>query len=85
MTKLSEHDRDHLSEKAFAFPKEQKEPLTDARHVQNAVARCNQVEGVSNAERDEAWKRIQEAAKRFSVDLKYEDWRDLVWDHKQHK
>jgi hypothetical protein len=33
----------------FAFPDERKEPLTDARHVRNAIARFNQVEGVSDA------------------------------------
>ena len=77
MSKLSEHKRDQLSENDFAFPKERKEPLTDARHVQNAVARFDQVEGVTDSERDAAWKRIQQAAKRFDVNLEYQDWRDL--------
>ena len=61
----------------FAFPKERKEPLVDARHVRNAVARFDQVEGVSDAERDRAWKRIRTAAKKFDVDIEADDWRDL--------
>jgi hypothetical protein len=77
MAELSEKQRDKLSDSDFAFPKEHKEPLTDARHVRNAVARFDQVEGVSNQERDEAWKRIQKAAKKFDVELDEQDWRDL--------
>lgn len=34
-------------------------PLTDARHVRYAIAPFDQVEGVTDTERDEAWKRIQ--------------------------
>jgi hypothetical protein len=53
----------------FAFPKERKEPLNDAIHVRNAIARFDQVEGVSDAERDAAWRRIKAAAKRFGVEV----------------
>ena len=48
---LSTADKDKLADKEFAFPKERKEPLTDAKHVRNAIARFDQVEGVSDAER----------------------------------
>ena len=58
---LSTAEKNDLPASKFAFPKERKEPLTDARHVRNAIARFDQVEGVSNAERDRAWKRIQAA------------------------
>jgi hypothetical protein len=61
----------------FAFPEERKEPLNDAAHVRNAIARFNQVEGVSDVERDRAWKRILTAAKKFDVDVSEGDWRDL--------
>ena len=61
----------------FAFPKERKEPIHDASHVRNAIARFNQVEGVSDAERDEAWKRIKAAAKKFDVHVAEQDWREL--------
>jgi cell division protein FtsX len=77
MSKLSDNGREELPESNFAFPKEQKEPLEDARHVQEAVARFDQVKGVTNEERDEAWKRIQQAAKKFGVELQEKDWREL--------
>ncbi len=77
MSDLSEKQRDKLAEGDFAFPKERKEPLTDARHVQNAIARFDQVEGVTNEERDAAWKRIKQAAKKFDVTLDEQDWREL--------
>jgi len=77
MSKLDEADRDHLKGKQFAFPKQRKEPLEDASHVRNAVARFDQVKGVTDAERDEAWDRIQAAAKRFKVDLNERSWREL--------
>ena len=36
--KLSAKDRKELPDSVFAFPKQRKEPLTDASHVQNALA-----------------------------------------------
>jgi hypothetical protein len=70
--------RDSLSDSVFAFPKERKEPLNDARHVRNAIARFDQVEGVSDAERDQAWKRIKAAAKKHGVEVEAGGWRELV-------
>ena len=77
MSELTEAQRDDLKDSQFAFPEQRKEPLEDASHVRNAVARFNQVDGVTDKERDEAWKRIQRAAKRFDVELDEGDWRDL--------
>ena len=77
MAELSEKKRDKLPKDEFAFPKERKEPLNDASHVRNAVARFDQVKGVSDKERDEAWKRIKDAAKEHGVDIKEKDWREL--------
>lgn len=78
MAKMSSKDkRVNLPESAFAFPRERKEPLVDARHVQQALARFDQVQGVSNQERDEAWKRITQAAQKFDVEMQESDWRDL--------
>jgi hypothetical protein len=74
---LSTAEEDRLADKDFAFPKERKEPLTDARHVRNAIARFNQVEGVTDDERDRAWKRILAAAKRYGVDVSEKSWREL--------
>ena len=75
---LSTAEKDRLPTDEFAFPKERKEPLTDARHVRNAIARFDQVEGVSDAERDEAWQRILAAAKRYNVNVSESSWRDLA-------
>jgi hypothetical protein len=75
---LSTAEKDRLADQEFAFPRERKEPLTDARHVRNAIARFDQVEGVSDAERDEAWQRILAAAKRYDVDVSEASWRDLA-------
>jgi len=75
---MSTAKKDKLADQKFAFPKERKEPLTDARHVRNAIARFDQVEGVSDAERDRAWKRILAAADRFGVEVTESSWRDLA-------
>lgn len=69
--------QDALADEDFAFPRERKEPIEDARHVRSAVARFNQVKGVTDAERDEAWRRIEAAAKTFGVELHEQDWREL--------
>lgn len=74
---LSAAEQDRLSDDQFAFPHQRKEPLVDASHVRNAIARFDQVEGVSDAERDVAWRRITEAAEKFGVQLSEQSWRDL--------
>jgi hypothetical protein len=74
---LSTAEKNDLARKDFAFPDERKEPLVDAKHVRNAIARFDQVEGVSNAERDRAWKRIRNAAKRFNVSVTEKSWHEL--------
>ncbi len=75
---LSTAEKDKLPKDDFAFPKERKEPLTDAKHVRNAIARFDQVEGVTDTERDRAWKRILAAAKRYDVEVSEKSWRDLA-------
>jgi hypothetical protein len=82
---MSTAEENRLEDKEFAFPEERKEPLSDARHVRNAIARFNQVEGVSDAERDRAWKRILAAAKRYDVDVSESDWRELAKGGKDRK
>ena len=69
--------RSNLPESVFAFPKQRKEPLTDASHVRNALARFDQVEGISDADRDLAFANIKKAAQHYGVDIKEKDWRDL--------
>ena len=74
---ISTAEENRLPDKEFAFPDERKEPLTDAKHVRNAIARFDQVEDVSDAERDRAWKRILAAAKRYDLEVSASDWREL--------
>ena len=69
MAKLTKPARDRISASKFAFPKQRKEPLENASHVRNAVARFHQVKDVTEAERRAAWKRIESAAKRFGVEI----------------
>ena len=66
-----------LPESAFAFPRERKEPLIDAAHVRSALARFNQVGGVSDADRDLAFANIRKAAGHFGVTLHIAHWREL--------
>jgi hypothetical protein len=77
MTRLEPKDRDDLPRREFAFPRQCKEPLEDAGHVRNAIARFNQVRDVSDEERDEAWQRILAAARKFGVDVAEGSWREL--------
>lgn len=75
--RLTAAEQEQLSDDQFAFPEQRKEPLIDASHVRNAVARFDQVEGVSDAERDRAWQRIIAAAEKFGVEISEPSWRDL--------
>jgi hypothetical protein len=77
MSELDTKDRDKLEDSQYAFPKERKEPLNDADHVRNAMARFDQVKSVSDDERDEAWKRIKAAAKKHGVEVHEKSWREL--------
>ena len=74
---LSSQDRDKLPDSVFAFPKQQKEPLTDAAHVKNALARFDQVEGVSDADRDLAFANIKKAAEHYGINVEEHSWHDL--------
>ena len=73
MSKLDQTQRDRISVSHYAFPNERKEPLNDAAHVRNAIARFNQVKNVTDIERDKAWKRIKSAAKKFGVEIQEEN------------
>ncbi len=70
MAKLNKPVRKRIPATKFAFLNQRKEPLENASHVRNAVARSGQVKDVSEAERPAAWKRMESAAKRFGVELK---------------
>ena len=77
MAELNADQRNALDDDKFAFPKQRKEPLENASHVRNAVARFHQVTGVTDDERDAAWKRIAAAAKKHGVDVTEKSWREL--------
>jgi hypothetical protein len=66
---LSAEDRKELPDSAYAFPGKRKEPLTDAAHVRNALARFDQTKGVTDEERDQAFANIQKAAKHYKIDM----------------
>jgi hypothetical protein len=77
MTKLISKDRNALPAIEFAFQAARKEPIENASHIRNAIARFMQVRGVSDADRNVAWERIQRAAGKYGVDVHDTSWRDL--------
>ena len=66
-----------LPDNVYAFPKQRKEPLTDARHVRNAVARFDQVVDVTDADRALAFANMQKAAKHYGIELSETSWHAL--------
>jgi len=74
---LDSEARDGLPKSVFAFPEQRKEPLTDASHVRNAISRFDQVEEVSDKDRELAFANIKKAAKHYDIDMEARTWRDL--------
>jgi hypothetical protein len=70
-------ERSDLPDSVFAFPKQREEPLTDASHVRNAIARFDQTIGVSDEDRKLAFANIKKAAKHYGVDMSEQDWKEL--------
>ena len=70
--------RSRMAATSFAFTEKRKEPINDARHVRNAVARFDQVQGVTDKEREAAWRRIRAAARKFGVEIHVRGWRQLM-------
>ena len=75
--RLSTTEKNSLPTTAFAFPHARKEPMTDATHVRDAMARFNQVEGVTDIERDLAFSNIKKAANHFDIQMKETDWHEF--------
>ena len=71
---LSTTEKNSLPATAFAFPRARKEPMTDATHVRDAMARFNQVGDVTDAERELAFANFQKAARHFDIQIKETDW-----------
>src|SRR6185503_9114002 len=70
-------ERSDLPDSVFAFPKQRKEPLTDASHVRNVIARFDQTIGVSDEDRKHAFANIKKAAKHYGVDMSEQGWKEL--------
>src|SRR5258708_23432210 len=77
-TVLSAPQKNRMPAGTFAFPKDRKDRLNDARHVRNAIARFDQVEGVTEPDRDAAWRRIRAAARTYGVEVKAQGSRSLM-------
>lgn len=69
--------RSDLPDSVYAFPTKRKEPMTDAKHVRNAISRFDQVEDVTDNERDQAFQNIRAAARHYDVEMTEKSWHDL--------
>ncbi|MGD0877485.1 MAG: DUF6582 domain-containing protein [Anaerolineales bacterium] len=74
---MDKKGRVELPESVYAFPKQRKEPLTDAEHVRNAIARFDQVKGVSDSDRELAFANIEKAARHYGITIAENNWRQL--------
>jgi hypothetical protein len=72
--RLSSADKKLLPDSAFAFPAARKEPMTYPTHVRDAMARFDQVQGATDAEKDLAFSNLQKAAKHFDIHITETDW-----------
>lgn len=77
--------RSDLPDTVFAFPKQRKEPLTDAQHVRNSIARFDQVLDVSDEDRALAFANIEKAARYYDVNLSETNWHQLGVHPQQHR
>jgi hypothetical protein len=74
---LDTKEREELPASVYAFPKHRKEPMTDAAHVRNAIARFDQVKDVSDEDRDLAFANIRAAAKHYGIEMNEDNWHQL--------
>jgi hypothetical protein len=74
---LDAKERNELPASAYAFPDKRKEPLNNASHVRNAIARFDQVKDVTDHEREQAFANIKAAAKHYGVEMSETDWHQL--------
>jgi hypothetical protein len=70
-------ERSDLPNSVFAFPKQRKEPLSNASHVRNAIARFDQTINVSDEDRALAFANIKKAARHYGVDMTETHWTQL--------
>jgi len=74
---LSETKVRALPDSAFAFPTQRKVPLTSAGYVRDAIAGFQEIDGVSDEDRELAFENIRKAAKHYHVEVREMDWRQL--------
>ncbi len=74
---LDAKERSELPASVYAFPEKRKEPLNNASHVRNAIARFDQVKDVSDQEREQAFANIKAAAKHYGVEMTETRWQEL--------
>lgn len=75
--RLDAAERRDLPDTAYALPAQRKLPVTDAAHVRAALARFDQVDGVTDADRDLAFANLRKAAAYYGVEVAEERWQDL--------
>lgn len=74
---LDTDEKKQLPDSVYAFPGKRKEPMTNASHVRNAIARFDQVKDVTEHEREQAFANIKAAAKHYKVEMTETNWHDL--------
>jgi hypothetical protein len=74
---LDAAEKKDLPDSVYAFPDKRKEPMTNASHVRNAIARFDQVKDVTEHEREQAFANIKAAAKHYHVKMTETSWHDL--------
>ena len=70
-------ERSDLPDSVFAYPKQRKEPMTDANHVRDAIARFDQTIDVSDEDRELAFANIKKAAQYYGVHMSKSEWTEL--------
>jgi len=76
MAQLSERQRDKLPDSDFAYIDKDGDrhlPINDEEHVRNAMARFDQTEFDSAAERERARKKIVAAARKHDIEVDEDD------------
>ncbi len=73
---LSSSDRNDLPDSVFAFPKQRKEPLTDASHVKNAMPASIRSRAFPTRTAH-AFANIKKAADHYGIDVAEKSWHDL--------
>jgi hypothetical protein len=66
--RLTAQQRRRIPARQYAVPELRKLPIEDENHIRNAMARFNQVKGLSREQKERAFDRIVNAAARHGID-----------------